>query len=60
MLATAEQRGGFVDQVAASRRLELGGGAGHTVVAGDELLDLLLLGLGLGVNHGGGVVFAEV
>ena len=58
MLATAEQRRGSVDQVAANRRLELGGGAVHTVVAGDELLDLLLLGLGLSVNHCGGVGFA--
>lgn len=32
----------------------------RTVVAGDELLDLLLLGLGLSVNHCGGLVLGEV
>ena len=35
----------------------LGRGVERTVVAGDELLDLLLLGLGLSVNHCGGVGF---
>ena len=47
-------------KVAMIGRLGPGRGVIRTVVAGDKLLDLLLLGLGLSINHYGGIVFAEV
>lgn len=50
----------FLVKVAMIGRLGPGRGVIRTVVAGDKLLDLLLLGLGLSINHYGGIVFAEV